>query len=140
MVIGIRSPPSRTRSMTNCPGFAEAAMSGASMRKYFVTGVSRRVSRIRGIYSLLEIRMLVHGLEPPPATVRLVLNALHRRGVLRREEVTRLPHELQPVRHGMPAAHCIRIVGEVRVAMFDLIEREETAVDRSLQHLSLIHI
>jgi hypothetical protein len=45
MVIGIR-PASRTRSITNCPGLAEDAMSGASMRKYFVTGVSCRVSTI----------------------------------------------------------------------------------------------
>src|SRR3989304_5140420 len=103
MVIGMRSPPSRTRSMTNCPGCADAAMSGASMRKNLVTGVSRRVSMIRGMsVSCLQQRVLVHRLEPRPAPVGFRLDTRDDSGVGRRHEMAGLAHELQPVRHGMP--------------------------------------
>src|SRR3990167_2170274 len=134
MVIGMRSPPSRTLSMTNCPGRAAAAMSGASMRKYFVTGVSLRVSRIRAMSVRLEQRVLVHRLAPRPAPVGFVLNGLRDRGVLGRQKMTALAHELEPVRHRMAAARRVRIVGERRVTVLDLVEREKAAVDRRLQH------
>src|SRR3990167_3909206 len=115
MVIGMRSPPSRTRSMTNCPGLADAAMSGASMRKYFVTGVSLRVSMIRGIsVPPLEQRVLVHGLDPLPPAVGLVLDLLEVRCVRRRKEVAGLPHQLEPLRHRAATVASIRVVGERR--------------------------
>src|SRR3989337_1188102 len=135
MVIGMRSPPSRTRSMTNCPGCADAAISGASMRKYFVTGVSRRVSRIRGIPCLpLKVRVLVHRLEPPPPAVGFGLNALHVRCILGREQMAGLAHELEPVRYRMAAVGRIGVVGDRGMAALDLVERKKAAVDRRLQH------
>ena len=102
--------PSRTRSMTNWPGFADAAMSGASMRKYLVTGVSRRVSMIRAnsVFSCLEQRVLVHGLEPRPAAVDFGLNRPEDLGVRRREEVAGLAHQLEPVRNRMAAVRSRR--------------------------------
>src|SRR3990172_2545717 len=126
MVMGMRSPPSRTRSMTNCPGRADAAISGASMRKSLVTGVSWRVSSILGMsVSGLKQRMLVHGLDARPAAVGLGLYSLDDPCVLGLQQVARLAHEREPVRHGPAAIGCIRVVGERRVAVFDLVEREE---------------
>src|SRR5487761_2469171 len=122
MVTGMRSPPSRTLSMTNCPGLADAAISGASMRKYLVTGVSWRVSMILGIsLSGLEQRVLVHGLEARPTAVRLGLDSFDDRGILRRQQVAGLAHQLEPVRHRMAAVRRVRIVGQRRVAMLDLV-------------------
>src|SRR5512139_1712206 len=135
MVMGMRSPPSRTLSITNCPGLADAAMSGASRRKNLVTGVSCRVSMIFAMsVSGLQQRVLVHRLDPAPAAVGLGLDAIHERRVGGLGEVARLAHELEPLddRHAPPGG--FGVVVERRVAVLDLVEREEAAVDRGLQH------
>src|ERR1019366_1162746 len=128
MVIGMRSPPSRTRSITNCPGCADAAMSGASMRNNLVTGVSRRVSIILDMsVSRLQEWVLVHRLEPRPAAVGLGLDTRDDLDVLWRDKMAGLAHQLEPVRHGMPTIRRVRIVSDRRVAVLDFVEREQAA-------------
>src|SRR5678815_5241175 len=94
----MRSPPSRTRSITNCPGLADDAISGASMRKSFVTGVRRRVSRMR---AMSQLRVRVHRLEPEPSAIHFGLNAPHGVGIFRPEQVAcllSLIHISEPTR------------------------------------------
>src|SRR6476620_4899729 len=133
MVTGIRSPPSRTRSMTNCPARADIAMSGASRRKSFVTGVSRRVSTILVIPFSLEVRARVHRLEPLPPAVGLGLDAPHDLRVRRREEMTGLPHGPEPVGDRSAAAGRVGVVRESGLAALDLVEREEARIHRGLE-------
>src|SRR5512140_772813 len=107
----MRSPPSRTRSMTNWPGWADFAISGASSRNNLVTGVSRRVSRIFAIRvsSGLQQGMLVHRLGSLPAAIDFVLDSLQDRRIGRLHQVLGLAHELQPVGNGLAPSGGFRV-------------------------------
>src|SRR5687768_8542863 len=126
----MRSPPSRTRSITNWPGLAASAMSGAFSTNSLVTGVRRRAARMRVMAIASQFRMRVHRLEPPPAAVDFVLDAAHHVGMRAFGEMARLAHQRQPFSHRLAAAVRVGVVGQRGVAVLNVVEREEAGVDR----------
>src|SRR5512132_931393 len=125
----MRSPPSRTRNMTNWPGCADAAINGASSTNSLVTGVSLRASSM-GVIS--QLRVGVHRLETPPAALDFLLQSVDHLCVLRFEQVPGFAHQAQPIRNRVTAAGVVRVVGYGRVSVLHFVEREEATVDGCL--------
>src|SRR5210317_1261413 len=112
--------------MTNWPGFAAFATSGASTLYNLVIGVRGRFSRI--FARALELRMLGLDFQPLPALLDFEFDHPEPFGVFRSQHVFRLAHLSEPVRNSAAPADGIGIIGDNRMPLFNFIEREEAAV------------
>ena len=146
MLIGTRSPVSVTRRITNWPGAALRATSGAWTTNSLVMSVRSRFSMIRAVVSMVTHR---RGARPSPYSrgfsslalsrcqrrSHLGLDRCERRLVAGLAEVLGLAHQLQPVgdRHAPPDR--LRVVGDAGDAALDFVQREEAGVDRGLDDL-----
>src|SRR5664280_2017431 len=137
MLIGIRSPVSVTRRITNWPGAALRATSGAWTTNSLVMSVRSRLSMIRAVVSMVTLKegVFVLRLESLPAALHLGLDRGERRLVAGPVEVLGLAHQLQPVGDRHPPPDRLRVVGDVGYAALDFVQREEAGVDRGLDDL-----